>query len=272
MLRPAIVGALFRLFRYTVLFYLLTGILGVLTAALWYFTLFGGSKALFFPVPFFTAAAFLIYARLLGRLAWRVGRLKQPKQTKSKKRKPGKKETSPVRGVEVQDPWAAPKEEVAQNREEQESQAHQAPAPPPPLCAAEGKAGDSNEELPPGMSRSPYGGLIERTGGYDTDDSPESAPSPAPMPLDGWSPVGMAEPEEELGAGSLAEKADQAVSQLEKRLAQRPPKPWKPTWTFFSGTWSFPWYSETQRAWLWLSFGTLVLGGMVMMLVQFFPG
>ena len=49
-------------------------------------------------------AAFLIYARLLGRLAWRMGRLP------SGKRKLAKKVRLTRRSVEIQDPWAAPEE------------------------------------------------------------------------------------------------------------------------------------------------------------------
>jgi hypothetical protein len=250
--RPSIIWALFRLFRYTLAFYLITGVLGLLTGALWYYALFAGSKALFLPVPLVTAAVFLIYARLLGRLAWRVGRLKLPRAPKGKKRKAAAaaaKEQPQERAVAVQDPWAVPEEEQEQEQAEQEQEAE--------------------EEVPEGMSRSPYGGLIERTENYDLDQEQEP-PAPAPMPLDGWQPVGMAEPEEEAGP-DLAAKADRAVSQLEQRMAQKPPRPYRPRWTFFSGVWSFPFYSETQRPWLWLSFGLLVLGGMGMMLVTFFP-
>jgi hypothetical protein len=250
--RPAIVGALFRLFWYTLSFYLITAVLGLLTGALWYYTLFAGSKALFLPVPFVTAAVFLIYARLLGRLAWRVGRLKQPRAAKGKKkRKAAAAAREPQeRAVAIEDPWAVPKEEEEPPEQEQEAE----------------------EELPEGMSRSPYGGLIERTESYGMGEEPEPPATPAsvPVPLDGCEPVGLAEPEEKAGL-DVAAGADRAVTQLEQRLAQKPPRPYRPRWTFFSGVWSFPLYSDTQGAWLWLSFGLLVLGGMAMMLVSFFP-
>src|SRR5439155_12589511 len=52
-------------------------------------------------------AAFLIHARLLGRLAWLLAyRTPVPSKAGSKKKKPGKRE----RALAVEDPWAFPED------------------------------------------------------------------------------------------------------------------------------------------------------------------
>ena len=96
------------------------------------------------------AAAFLIYARLLGRLAWRMGRLP------AGKRKPAKKVRLPAGRVEVEDPWNVPA----------------APAAPEPETET-----------------TPYGRKRKRVKGYGlAPEGPTKAPESLPA-ADGNSPI-----------------------------------------------------------------------------------
>ena len=73
-------------------------------AALGYIAVFKGWLLLVPVTAAAAAAALLIYARLLGRLAARMGRLPAGKRKQTKRKRPK------VAGVEVQDPWAVPDE------------------------------------------------------------------------------------------------------------------------------------------------------------------
>jgi len=94
-------------------------------------------------------AAFLIYARLLGRLAWKMGRLP------SGKRKVAKKARLPAGRVEVEDPWNVPA----------------APATPEPETET-----------------TPYGRTRKRVKGYGLAPE-EPAKTPESAPADGYTPI-----------------------------------------------------------------------------------
>lgn len=95
-------------------------------------------------------AAFLIYARLLGRLAWKMGRLP------SGKRKFAKKARLPAGRVEVEDPWNVPT----------------TPTTPEPETET-----------------TPYGRKRKRVKGYGlAPEEPAKAPESSP-PADGYTPI-----------------------------------------------------------------------------------
>ncbi len=102
--RPVVVWNMLRVAPSTFFVYLLSAVLAAGVAALGYAAV--TRWVVLAPVAAAGAgASFLIYARLLGRLAWKMGRLA------SGKRKVVKKARLTRRGVEIQDPWAVPEEQ-----------------------------------------------------------------------------------------------------------------------------------------------------------------
>jgi hypothetical protein len=87
-MRPIVVWNLLRLAPFTFLVYLFSAILAVIVAALAYVTVVRGWFIVAPLAAAGTAAAFLIYGRLLGRLAWKMGRLSPGKRGPRKKVRP----------------------------------------------------------------------------------------------------------------------------------------------------------------------------------------
>jgi hypothetical protein len=148
-LRPAVVIGLLRLLPRTVAFYAISLVLAVGAAALWYVALTSG-RMLVLPIAAIGSAyAFLVYARLLGRLAWLVNRQGEaPKPTAKTMKRP--KEAARVRS---RDPWAAP--EPASTELEEPPQlpvsgyglANEEPPPRPKIAPLDGFAPISDEPL-----------------------------------------------------------------------------------------------------------------------------
>jgi hypothetical protein len=106
-LRPAVLGRMLRAAPATLAVYVASAVLAAGAAALWYMSLkWGGRWWLLMPAAAaVSAAAFLVYARLLGRLGWVIGRFlpaKRKREAAAKTEKP----TTPA--AKAQDPWAAP--------------------------------------------------------------------------------------------------------------------------------------------------------------------
>ena len=102
--RPVVVWKLLRIAPSAFGVYVLGALLAAGVAALGYAAIFKGLLLLVPVTAAAAAAALLIYARLLGRLAVRMGRLPAGKRKQAKRKRPK------VAGVEVQDPWAVPDE------------------------------------------------------------------------------------------------------------------------------------------------------------------
>ncbi|HVS37348.1 MAG TPA: hypothetical protein VMS17_17435, partial [Gemmataceae bacterium] len=102
--RPVIVWRLLRVAPSTLTVYFLSALLAAGLAVLVDAAVARGWWWMAPVVAPAASAALLIYARLLGRLAARMGRLP------TSKRKTAKKKRKKVAGVEVQDPWAVPEE------------------------------------------------------------------------------------------------------------------------------------------------------------------
>jgi hypothetical protein len=112
--RPVVVWNMLRVAPSTFALYLLSALLAAAVAGLGYAAVATKWVVLLFPVAVAgAAAAFLIYARLLGRLGWRMGLLPAGKRKAAKKPRPK------VRGVEVSDPWAVPEQAEAPLPEEE---------------------------------------------------------------------------------------------------------------------------------------------------------
>jgi hypothetical protein len=105
--RPVVVWNLLRLAPSTFVVYILSALLAAVVAALGYIAVFSGWIVVAPLAAAGTAAAFLIYARLLGRLGWRMSRLS------SGKRQPMKRARPIVEAVDANDPWTPPNEPIA---------------------------------------------------------------------------------------------------------------------------------------------------------------
>jgi hypothetical protein len=194
---------------------------------------------LLLPVAAFAGAAvLLIDARLLGRLSW----LLSYRTPERRRRRKAKQEPPAAKPVAVVDPW----------------------------------------ELPPEAKRpkkkKPRGAKTKRPAGYTLMPDESSAPPPAaaakddaeplamqPLPPDDTAPTDAGPKEHPLA--HLAE-----VSEFEAKLAGPPEEPEPPAHPLWSGVYQFPWYPRTLGAWLWLSFGGLVVGAFLKLQIMFWPG
>ena len=142
--RPVVVWNLLRAAPFTAAFYLASALLAAAVGALGYAALLTNWGIFLVPVAAAgVAAGFLMYGRLLGRLAWRMGRLSTGWRKGTKKPRPR------VGGVQAQDPWAMPEE-----------------ARPEPL---------------PEQETTPYGKTRQRVKGYGlAPEAPAKPPEPPP--------------------------------------------------------------------------------------------
>jgi hypothetical protein len=115
LLRPDVMWRMLRAAPATLAVYVAGAVLAAGAGALWYAALAPGGRSILMPVAAAaSAAAFLIYARLLGRLAWVMG------QVPTGKRKRGaaaKKEKPKKTAAAAHDPWAAPDEPPESEKE-----------------------------------------------------------------------------------------------------------------------------------------------------------
>jgi hypothetical protein len=232
--RPKLLAGMARILPTTLGFYLLTAL--VLTSGLapWYFAL-TGSGLLVLVAGLVGAAAVLIYARLLGRLAWRLNHLKKYRPPRF--RPPTlEKQTSRPRVI-VEDPWG-----------------------PPPESKPKRKKKKRREQTEFAPSEDVYGLATE----------PEPAPPPtSELPLDGYKLADPA-PSAPPAAPDLGPELP-SPTELEMRLAERTPQAKPPAHPLFSGVWTFPWYETTLKAWIWLGLGGIAVGG-IFKLMPRLPG
>jgi hypothetical protein len=145
--RPLVLARLARLFPATAIFYLCSGVLAAVLAAVWYFTLFPAWGWFVLPAAaIVTGVLWLVYARLIGRLAWLIGRLgpllPEAKTDEDEAPVPKKRKRKQERSV-VTDPWAVPEEAADEEAE--------AEAEPPPKLPVDGYdlSGDAPLKPPP---------------------------------------------------------------------------------------------------------------------------
>lgn len=137
--RPKLLAGLARVAPMTLGFYAATALVVAAPLALWYMAL--SSEGILIPVASAVgAAAVLIYARLLGRLAWKLNRLRPLRRRRSPAQK--KEEPPAAASVSVEDPWAAPPpkrkkrkrpETITEAPEVYHLATEEAPAAPPPV-------------------------------------------------------------------------------------------------------------------------------------------
>jgi hypothetical protein len=103
--RPVVVWNLLRVAPFTAAFYFLSSLLAAAVAGLGYAAVSLPYGVILIPVAVAGASAgYLLYARLLGRLGWRMGCLSPIRRKAARKARPK------VKGVRVEDPWAVPDE------------------------------------------------------------------------------------------------------------------------------------------------------------------
>jgi hypothetical protein len=153
--RPVVIWNLLRLTPFTFMVYVYSALLAATVAGLGYVTVVSGWLIVAPFAAAAAAAAFLIYARLLGRLGGKMSRLA------SGKRKPMKKVRPAVESTEANDPWTAPVEPVAP------------------------------EESDPEWETTPYGRKQRRVKGYGLS---QESPQTDAAPDEGFTPLNQAGP------------------------------------------------------------------------------
>jgi hypothetical protein len=250
--RPMLVWNLFRIFGKVFGFYMITAVLAVLAAIIWGFTFVPGWRAMLLLAAPFSATALLLHARLLGCIGWHVQDLK-PLKSKKTARKKAAGARFPKLRIEANDPWQTPPDSPRKTPAVQIAQP-QAPAeeedewaPPTPYGVADYQPPKPGEEADPSLP----------VDGYDV--SAEEPPTIPETPLDGYPPVGAIKAEiSPVPVDGMTPRYT-----LPRRSSQGMP---------IQHVWSFPWYRETLKAWIYLTLGGLLVGGGLFMLIDFFPG
>ncbi len=267
-LRWTILRQMLRLLPETVGFYVSTAFLGALAIVPWYFAFARGQWVLVPVASILTGAAVLIYPRLLGRLAWRIGRsMPPPPQPKLPAAASGKKPATRrrrkgrVRPTAVEDPWKVPDDSEL---------------PPPPPAAPR------NPNLPPSAYE------IEAYAISSDDDPPEPRPLPKRRLPDEDDEVGVYDldpeppvkprffgPPEGAEPPPLSEEPEASVeppaAAAEEAEKDPPPRHGPPLGQKLpEGVWNFPVYARSVPAWVRLSLGWFVLGVMVLQLLSQF--
>jgi hypothetical protein len=170
----------------------------------------------------------LIDARLLGRLSWLLN-YRTPERKRAKKRK---KERPEKVATEARDPWEVPDDVAA------------------------AMDAETNDKLPVEgyglMKGEPPPLEPPRQVTYQYDDEDDGRPI-------GVEPV-SAESEE---ARKELLKPLAEVSAFEAKIGTREKEPDPPKLPLWSGIYQFPWYAACILPWLRLSFGSLVMGGLL---------
>jgi hypothetical protein len=217
---PGLLPRLGGSFGSLLLLYLLSGLLLGGCAVVWYFALSGAGALVLLAAPA-GAAALLIYARLLGWYAWRLGQVRP-----AKRKRPPPLDRQARRQIETVDPWAAPEADKPRAKKKDAQQ----PAKPPPVE------------------------------GYAL--AAETAP-PLPDALTG-------EPPPRKRKGKAPPKVDKAARSPRAELPPpEPPQAVRPP--ELGNSFTFPWSASGLKAWIWLTGGALILGGMMALQAQMWP-
>jgi hypothetical protein len=263
--RVSIFFSFFRIAPAAFGFYVLTAILLGIAAAPWYYAIHEHGAVLLPVAAAVGGAVVLIYARLLGRVAYLIQRLPSARCAPAKveerpaakpaphkpARPPKKKKRRPA--ADVQDPWAVPEEEKPQPKSKRFPWAEE-PPPKPPVAwrpptpdeiegygiAAEQPAPEPQEPEPKAKKHPMYPSPEEYEP-LEMRPQPASDPAPEPAQNDPW----------------FAEQVRQRIAERTRTELPPPPHP------LFSGVYTFPLYPQTVPYWLTLSLALLVIGGLL---------
>jgi hypothetical protein len=250
--RAAVLRFFLLHFGATASFYVVSGLLGAGSFGLLFLAFARNSWLLTLATPFAAAAGFLIYARLLGRMAYLFD---QSPGRKVRRAVPGTTASDPWAGPEesrrvrkstrrkksrrVDDPWAAPEEETRKKRKQKADR-------------IKGYAIADNEVNPAAVEK-PQSKPSRQVKGYRVSDDPLPA-QPGELPQDGYLPVGY-EPiplKGEVGEepGPLPAPGTDMISDFQRRYSLRAEENPPPARPLVSGVYSFPWYPSNVMVWL----------------------
>jgi hypothetical protein len=245
-LRFVVLWRLLRVAPSTFAFYLATAIVLAIGVAPWYYTLFAGRPLLLPISAVVTSAAILVYARLLGRLAWLIGRLPSGRDEEEEEPRPEKSGSPPRRKKrkprpQVEDPWGEP----------------------PPLSSAP----DPTPAPAPRKKRNPHAPpLPDEIEAYGFADDPPSPPAPARSASSETSEVTETPPPPRPSSPSLPPPS----VEVEERFLERPPE-YIPSLPLLEGVYTFPLYMQSLQALIWLSAAWLIVGLGGIGMVKFWP-
>lgn len=226
-----VIRDMLRVLPATVLFYAASGALSGLVGFVWVRSLIGNGALVLVAAPL-TAIGWLLYARLLGRLAFKMGRLPQPvskKKATPEKKSPGRKRKGPD-----------PNGPVAPSGE---------PVPEPEKTQRSLLLDDEPE--PYGMS----------------SEAPPDRPNV--VPLDGYDPEEAEEVEAPDPKLDNVENANRAIANREKRLTRRRKPPKMPEQPMLEGILTFPFYPQCVGKWINLAFGWALFGFLIQLMLSF---
>lgn len=244
-----------------VIFYVLTAL--VLSAAVvpWYYALFGGRTFLLPVAAVVSGGALLVYARLLGRLAWIIQRLpsteRRPAKVKTEKRPHGQKKRKPR--AEVQDPWAVPEDEERARKTRKRFPW----VKEPPAKAKSGYEPPSAEDI------EGYGFTVEKPA---TPETPTDKPTRSRFVRspEEYEPIGVQGAPESERSPPREPQSDLFDEQVRQRIAERTRvQPTLPPHPFFSGVYTFLFYSACLPNWIALSLAFLTVGVLVQQMMVY---
>jgi hypothetical protein len=258
--RWAIVLRLVRVAPAALVVYFLTAILLCAAVVPWYYALFRG-RGYLLPVAAGVAAFVLfVYARLLGRLAFMIQRLRSTERTsaqaKARKEKPPHSEKKRKPRGDVQDPWAIPEEEERKHKSKKRFPWAEEPSPEKP-----------GYHIPSAEDIEGYGIAADKTNAPEppTEKPPRSRFAMSPEEYEPIEVQGESEPQ--APPETQSELFGQQVRQhMAERIHVRhklPPHP------FIKGVYTFPFYRACFPYALALSIAFLVVGVLVNQLMEF---
>src|SRR5262249_20133738 len=251
--RPTVLQFCLRRFGTTLTFYAASALLAVSGLGPVYLAVARNSSLLTVIAPFFMAAAFLIYGRLLGRMAFSFDQLPLRKrrasgagaghqQADSKGLRNAPKRAKKRRAARAEDPWEVPEASPKKSKGTVERVKGYAIA-----------ADESN----PGATAQPQEKRPKMVKGYRIADEPLAA-RPTEVPEDGYLPVGYEPVAPQKDAGDEVAPAPEdpgMISDFERRYHRTAEEAPPPAYPLFSGVYSFPFYATSVIAWVVLSLG-----------------
>lgn len=255
--RWTVLAFFLRRFGATVVFYFVSALLGAGSLGLLLFTFAHGSILLTFIAPFVVAAAFLIYARLLGRMAYLFDQL--PMRPRRGRPAPEGPEATPKgtrkrKARRVEDPWEVPEEEPRPTKPKSRAERMKRYA----IAADDAAAPVEDKPQPKRMVK-----------GYRLANEPPPT-QPRTLPEDGYIPVGYETvPPSPESSGDVGQSM---LADFEQRFRKKPeeenPPPARP---LVSGVYAFPWYPENIPVWALLSVGGVAGCGLIQLMLIFRP-
>jgi len=251
-----------RRFGAIVVFYFVSATLAAGTLGVLYLTFSRRSILLTFVAPFLVAWAFLVYARLLGRIAYlfdqspmrsrrRSSRNRTARESSGTGDDPGTARRSKKKTRPVEDPWEIPEEDVEERPKRKAER------------VAEYTVAPDDEGIPKQVQSSP----ARRVKGYRLANE-EMPTRPAEMPQDGYVPVGYEAVAPRKGENQAPGPPESMSTDFEKRFRQKPDEPDPPPkLPLVSGVYSFPFYPTNIPVWALLSIGGIAMCGVVQALL-----